>query len=74
MKSFAQLLIRLYQIALSPWLGTNCRFIPSCSCYAHQAYGEYGAFKGSFLTAKRLLRCHPFGGSGYDPVPNSQVK
>jgi putative membrane protein insertion efficiency factor len=61
--------IRLYQWCVSPWLGTCCRYSPSCSHYAVEALSTHGAIKGSFLTARRLLRCNPFGHSGYDPVP-----
>ncbi|MCE2926717.1 MAG: membrane protein insertion efficiency factor YidD [Rickettsiales bacterium] len=60
--------IRLYQLLLSPWLGTNCRFTPNCSTYAIEAIQRYGAIKGSWLAAKRLLRCQPWGQSGHDPV------
>lgn len=63
------LLIRLYQLTLSPLLGTACRFTPGCSSYAAEAIRTHGAFKGSRLAARRLLSCHPFGRSGYDPVP-----
>ena len=62
-------LIRLYQITLSPWLGGVCRYTPTCSNYGIQALEKYGAFKGSWLTLKRVLSCNPWGGSGYDPVP-----
>jgi len=62
-------LVWLYRKGLSPFLGTNCRFEPSCSAYAEQALREYGAFKGGWLTLRRIARCHPWGGSGYDPVP-----
>jgi putative membrane protein insertion efficiency factor len=62
-------LIRLYQWCISPWLGTNCRFTPTCSHYAHEAIGTHGLGKGSVLTFKRLCRCHPFAASGFDPVP-----
>lgn len=64
-------LIRAYQYAFSPWLGTRCRFEPSCSCYAEQAIAMHGPFKGSALALRRLMKCHPFGGSGYDPVPKT---
>ncbi len=64
--------VRAYQLCLSPLLGTHCRFVPSCSCYAHQALEKHGAIRGSVLTAKRLLRCHPFATSGYDPVPDNK--
>ncbi|MBQ3710472.1 MAG: membrane protein insertion efficiency factor YidD [Bacteroidales bacterium] len=64
-----QLLIRLYQITLSPWLGGACRYTPTCSNYGLEALEKYGAFKGGWLTIKRVLSCNPWGGSGYDPVP-----
>jgi putative membrane protein insertion efficiency factor len=60
-------LVRLYQLVLSPHLGRTCRFHPTCSAYAIQAFREYGALKGLVLTVHRLLRCHPWGGHGYDP-------
>ena len=62
-------LIRLYQITLSPWLGGACRYTPTCSNYGIEALKKYGAFKGSWLTIKRVISCNPWGGSGYDPVP-----
>ncbi len=61
--------IRLYQAGLSPLLPGSCRFMPTCSEYAAQAIERFGAWKGSLLAAKRLLRCHPLGGKGFDPVP-----
>lgn len=61
--------IRLYQLVLSPWLPASCRFTPSCSEYGLEAIRRHGALKGSGLTIGRILRCHPWGGSGYDPVP-----
>ncbi len=62
--------IRLYQVTLSPLLGpSKCRFKPTCSHYAVEAIEEWGIFKGSWLALKRILRCHPWGGFGYDPVP-----
>lgn len=66
---FFILLIRLYQITLSPFIGGNCRYVPTCSNYGIQALEKYGAFKGGWLTIKRVLSCNPWGGSGYDPVP-----
>ncbi len=63
------LLVQIYRYAISPWLGANCRFQPSCSEYAVTALRQYGAFRGSALAVKRIARCHPWGGSGYDPVP-----
>lgn len=62
-------LIRFYQMCISPMLGKNCRFTPTCSQYALEAIGKYGPFKGSWLAIKRICRCHPWGGSGYDPIP-----
>ena len=63
------LLIRLYQVTLSPLFRGQCRFHPSCSVYAIEAYREHGPYRGTVLTARRLLRCHPFTRGGYDPVP-----
>lgn len=63
-------LIRLYQMGLSPWLVPSCRFTPSCSQYALEAVTRYGAWRGSLLAARRLLRCHPLHAGGYDPVPD----
>ncbi|MFB6232618.1 MAG: membrane protein insertion efficiency factor YidD [Salinibacter sp.] len=60
-------LVRAYQLLLSPHLGRTCRFQPTCSNYAIQAIQEYGVWKGLVLSAYRLLRCHPWGGHGYDP-------
>jgi hypothetical protein len=65
----ARVAIRLYQYLLSPLIGPTCRFAPSCSDYALEAITRFGAARGSWLALKRLLRCHPWGGSGYDPVP-----
>lgn len=63
-------LIRFYQLAISPWLGkNNCRYQPTCSSYMLIALKKHGPFKGLWLGLKRIGRCHPFGGSGYDPVP-----
>lgn len=63
------LLIRGYQAAISPLLPASCRYTPSCSVYATEAIERYGAARGSWLAARRLLRCHPWGGTGHDPVP-----
>lgn len=62
-------LIRFYQYAISPLLPPRCRYQPTCSQYAIEAVSKYGALKGGWLAAKRIGRCHPWGGSGYDPVP-----
>lgn len=64
-------LVRLYRVAISPWLGMNCRFQPTCSSYAIEALQAHGALKGGWLALKRIGRCHPWGGSGYDPVPGA---
>jgi putative membrane protein insertion efficiency factor len=62
-------LIRVYQVTLSPVMGGQCRYEPTCSWYAVEAYGRFGPVKGTWLTVRRLLRCHPFVRGGYDPVP-----
>ena len=61
--------IRAYQVLLSPVLPRSCRFVPTCSDYAVEAFKRYGILRGSLLTARRILRCHPLGGSGLDQVP-----
>ena len=66
---FFLLLIRMYQYLLSPLLGASCRYTPTCSEYGVIALKKHGPFKGSWLTLKRLLRCHPWGGHGEDLVP-----
>ena len=63
------LLIKIYQNLLSPLLGAQCRFTPTCSQYGVEAINKYGAFKGGWLTLKRIGRCNPWGGHGHDPVP-----
>jgi putative membrane protein insertion efficiency factor len=68
-KTLLLLAIRGYQASISPMLPATCRFTPSCSEYARHAVERYGAARGSWLALKRIGRCHPFGGSGYDPVP-----
>ena len=65
------LLIRFYQIAISPHFPPCCRYYPTCSVYAYEAVEKYGPLKGSYLAIKRLIRCHPFHHGGYDPVPGS---
>ena len=62
-------LIKIYQWVISPWLGPKCRYTPTCSQYSLQAFKKYGLLKGFWLSVKRISRCHPWGGSGYDPVP-----
>ena len=62
-------MIKLYQWIISPWMGQKCRFIPTCSQYGIEALKKYGPFKGIWLTIKRVAKCHPWGGHGYDPVP-----
>ncbi|MGZ8839444.1 MAG: membrane protein insertion efficiency factor YidD [Candidatus Aminicenantales bacterium] len=69
MKAVALALIRLYQLTLSPLLGTRCRFHPTCSVYAQEAITKYGFLRGVCLGGRRLLRCHPFHAGGIDPVP-----
>lgn len=64
------LLINVYRYTISPLLGANCRFQPSCSEYAKQAILQFGVLRGVFFTIRRLARCHPWGGQGYDPVPD----
>lgn len=71
-KAAATLLIlpvRFYQLSISPMLPPSCRFTPTCSQYAIEALRKHGAVRGTLLALRRLLRCHPWGGSGYDPVP-----
>jgi len=69
MKALLQLPIRVYRWLISPLLGTNCRYHPSCSSYALEAIEKHGAARGSWLSLRRICRCHPWGGDGYDPVP-----
>lgn len=68
------LIVRLYQLTISPLLGANCRYSPTCSAYAIEAIQVHGPFKGSWLGLKRISSCHPWGGHGYDPVPNAKQK
>jgi len=67
-------LVRLYRVAISPLLGPRCRFEPSCSEYAIEAIQRYGPLRGGWLAAKRILSCHPWGRTGYDPVPEVNRK
>src|SRR5688500_5380856 len=66
----ALVLIRGYKYFLSPWFVGACRFVPTCADYTAEAIARYGFIRGSWLGARRLSRCHPFGGSGHDPVPH----
>lgn len=66
--------VRFYRLVISPLLGSNCRFQPTCSSYALEALSRHGAWRGGLLTLKRLARCRPGGGSGYDPVPERDGK
>ena len=68
-KTFFIILIRIYQWTISPLLGRHCRYLPTCSAYTIEAIEEWGVLKGIWLGAKRISRCHPWGGHGYDPVP-----
>jgi len=61
--------VRLYQLTVSSWTPSSCRFTPSCSAYAIEAIEVHGALRGAWLAARRIARCHPWGGLGYDPVP-----
>lgn len=67
-------LIRGYQLVVSPLLPMSCRYLPTCSAYAAEAVARHGAIKGSWLAARRVGRCHPWGGSGYDPVPEPDAR
>lgn len=69
MRRVARFLIRLYQWTLSPLLGPNCRFYPTCSHYALEAIERFGFWRGAWLTLKRIGRCHPWHPGGFDPVP-----
>ena len=68
------IVIRGYQLIISPLLSSNCRFMPTCSEYAMESLRSYGLIKGSYLTIKRIGKCHPWGGHGYDPIPTKKVE
>lgn len=70
MRKFLIAIIKSYRYALSPLLGSHCRFHPSCSCYAEEAVARYGVLRGGWLAVRRLGRCHPFCAGGIDPVPD----
>ena len=74
MRSLAVTAIKIYQYAISPFLGNHCRFSPSCSSYAVQAIEAHGLVKGTFLGIKRIGKCHPWHPGGYDPVPGEAGK
>ena len=65
----AYLMVKAYQVVVSPLLGANCRYNPTCSAYALEALKKFGIIKGGLLSIKRVAKCHPWGGSGHDPVP-----
>ena len=69
MKHVFILLVRAYQVGISPLLPASCRYYPSCSMYAIEALERHGAARGAWLAARRVLRCHPFRAGGFDPVP-----
>jgi putative membrane protein insertion efficiency factor len=69
-KSFLKIIIKFYQYTISPIIGPRCRYLPSCSNYALEAIDKHGVTKGMFLSIKRISKCHPWGKSGHDPVPD----
>ena len=69
-----RVVIRAYQLLVAPVLPPSCRFYPSCSHYAAEAVAQHGPWHGSSLALRRLFRCHPWGGSGYDPVPSDPTR
>lgn len=73
MKRILLALLRIYKIALSPYLGSQCRFLPTCSDYARDAIVQHGPARGTWMAACRLCRCHPFTTGGYDPVPEPET-
>ena len=74
MRQLIHILIRIYQLGISPLLGPRCRFYPSCSQYALEAVAAHGSMRGSWLALRRLARCHPFSAGGFDPVPPDHAK
>jgi uncharacterized protein len=72
MQEIAIVLIRAYRYVVGPWLGNRCRFDPSCSSYAETAIARYGVWRGGWLAARRLARCHPWSPGGIDPVPEAR--
>ena len=67
-------LVRFYRAAISPWTLPSCRYTPTCSGYALEALERHGAARGSWLAVRRICRCHPWGGQGYDPVPDPEPR
>lgn len=67
------MLVQAYRVCLSPLIGPRCRFAPTCSAYALEALAVHGAWRGTMLAVRRVLRCHPWGGSGFDPVPPARA-
>ena len=67
-------LIKIYQLMISPLLKNNCRYLPTCSEYTIESLKKYGLYKGLILSVKRILKCHPFGGYCFDPVPKKKIK
>jgi len=74
LKNLLVLPIRIYQLVLSPLLGKNCRYTPTCSHYSIEAIQEWGIFRGSWMAIRRIVSCNPWGGFGYDPVPKNLKK
>ncbi len=74
MKRLLMLIIRGYALLISPFLGNNCRYYPSCSAYTQEAIERFGSLRGLWMGAKRVSRCHPFHEGGYDPVPDKSRK
>jgi putative membrane protein insertion efficiency factor len=74
MRTVLKALLRLYRYCVSPMLGSNCRFHPSCSRYAEEAIENHGPVRGVWMAAGRLARCHPWNAGGYDPVPPPSIK